>query len=258
MCGWCGEPAPRTPSRPLRVALPPRRLPAAGSVVQTSRQVLPVEATVRVPAARLDRLVNLVGELVMNQSRLAQAAAQIGAPELANPVQEIERLVGELRDDVLGIRMLPIGTIFGRFRRLVHDPVSRVGQASRPGDGRCRNRTRQEHSGPACRAAGSPVAQFARPRNRKHGGTVRRAGKPPRATIRLSAVHTGSDVVGERRGRWPWDQSRGGASQGYCKSNHRRRRETERQRDGESGAAARLLDCAEGHERLGTRRGYGT
>ena len=79
------------------------------------------ESTVRVPAVRLDRLVNLLGELVMNQSRLSQAAAHVGAPELANPVQEIERLVAALRDDVLGIRMLPIGTIFGRFRRVVHD-----------------------------------------------------------------------------------------------------------------------------------------
>ena len=44
-------------------------------------------------AGRLDRLVNLVGELVMNQSRLTQAASQVGTPELVNPVQEIERLV---------------------------------------------------------------------------------------------------------------------------------------------------------------------
>ena len=80
------------------------------------------------PAARLDRLVNLVGELVMNQSRLTQAASQVGAPELANPVQEIERLVAELREDVLGIRMLPIGTIFGRFRRLVHDLSTELGK----------------------------------------------------------------------------------------------------------------------------------
>jgi two-component system chemotaxis sensor kinase CheA len=83
----------------------------------TSARALAKESTVRVPSGRLDRLVNLVGELVMNQSRLTQVMTQIGAPELANPVQEIERLVAELRDDVLGIRMLPIGTLFSRFRR---------------------------------------------------------------------------------------------------------------------------------------------
>jgi two-component system chemotaxis sensor kinase CheA len=86
------------------------------------------ESVVRVPSTRLDRLVNLVGELVMNQSRLMQAAMLAGTPELANPVQEMERLVAELRDDVLSIRMLPIGTIFGRFRRLVHDLSAELGK----------------------------------------------------------------------------------------------------------------------------------
>jgi two-component system chemotaxis sensor kinase CheA len=47
---------------------------------------------VRVPSSRLDRLVNLVGEMVMNQSRLTRAASYLGSPELANPVQELERL----------------------------------------------------------------------------------------------------------------------------------------------------------------------
>jgi chemotaxis protein histidine kinase CheA len=68
---------------------------------------------VRVPSSRLDRLVGLVGELVMNHSRLAQAAALVGARELAAPVEEIDRLVSELRDSVLGIRMMPIGSVIG-------------------------------------------------------------------------------------------------------------------------------------------------
>ena len=103
---------PATESSPSSVGLPiPKPL------VEETRKAAVKESTVRVPSARLDRLVSLVGELVMNQSRMSQAAAKANAPELANPVQEIERLVAELRDDVLGIRMLPIGIIFGRFRR---------------------------------------------------------------------------------------------------------------------------------------------
>jgi two-component system, chemotaxis family, sensor kinase CheA len=173
---------------------PASQLPAAGAVVQTSRQMLPVEATVRVPAARLDRLVNLVGELVMNQSRLAQAAAQIGAPELANPVQEIERLVGELRDDVLGIRMLPIGTIFGRFRRLVHDLSAELNkQADLVTEG-----AETELDKSILDRLAEPLVHLLR-NSLDHGiesaEERARAGKPPRATIRLSAVHTGSDVV---------------------------------------------------------------
>ena len=62
------------------------------STEPASARTLAKESTVRVPSGRLDRLVNLVGELVMNQSRLTQIVSQIGAAELANPVQEIERL----------------------------------------------------------------------------------------------------------------------------------------------------------------------
>ena len=109
------DPAPAAPSReasaiPVEVPEQREKIPVHTATPDGVRKALAKEATVRVPSARLDRLVNLVGELVMNQSRLAQAALQSGAVELANPVQELERLVSELRDNVLGIRMLPIGT----------------------------------------------------------------------------------------------------------------------------------------------------
>ncbi|MBK8002223.1 MAG: hypothetical protein IPK15_26910 [Verrucomicrobia bacterium] len=52
--------------------------------------------------------MNSVGELVMNQSRLNQVTARLEVTDLAVPVEEIERLVSELRDNVLGIRMMPI------------------------------------------------------------------------------------------------------------------------------------------------------
>jgi two-component system chemotaxis sensor kinase CheA len=104
-----------TPPLPANAPAPEDEARAPGAQAQAR------EATVRVPASRLDRLVNLVGELVLNQSRLVMAASRAHAPELAVPVEEIERLVAELRDEVLQIRMMPIGTIFARFRRLVHD-----------------------------------------------------------------------------------------------------------------------------------------
>lgn len=158
------------------------------------RKALVKESTVRVPSGRLDRLVNLVGELVMNQSRLAQAAAQSGAPELANPVQEIERLVAELRDDVLGIRMLPIGTIFGRFRRLVHDLSAELGkQADLVTEG---GETELDKS--ILDQLAEPLVHLLR-NSLDHGieSAEERAGrgKPQRGSIRLSAAHTGSAVV---------------------------------------------------------------
>jgi len=158
------------------------------------KKALVKESTVRVPAARLDRLVNLVGELVMNQSRLAQAASQAGAQELANPVQEMERLVAELREDVLGIRMLPIGTIFGRFRRLVHDLSTELGkEADLVTEG-----ADTELDKSILDQLGEPLVHLLR-NSMDHGfgcPEERTAiGKPRRGTIRLAAEHTGSDIV---------------------------------------------------------------
>jgi len=152
------------------------------------------ESSVRVPSARLDRLVNLVGELVINQSHLAQAAAQSGAPEFTNPVQELERLLAELRDNVLGIRMLPIGTLFGRFRRLVHDLSTELGkEVDLVTEG---EETEMDKS--ILDQLSEPLVHCLR-NSLDHGiepASDRLAqGKPQRAVVRLSAVHTGSDVV---------------------------------------------------------------
>jgi two-component system chemotaxis sensor kinase CheA len=152
------------------------------------------EASVRVPASRLDRLVNLVGELVMNQSRLVTAASRYHAPELAAPVEEIERLVAELRDDVLQIRMMPIGTIFGRFRRLVHDLSQQLGkEIELVTEG---EETELDKS--ILDALGEPIVHLLR-NSIDHGiesTTDRLAkGKTSQGTIRLSAAHRGSDVV---------------------------------------------------------------
>ena len=169
-----------------------RGLPAAPPMRRTGD--LARESTVRVPCERLDHLVNLVGELVMNQSRLARAAAEKCAPEFTNPVQELERLVAELRDDVLGIRMLPIGTLFGRFRRLVHDLSAELGkQVDLVTEG-----AETELDKSILDQLGEPLVHCLR--NCLDHGVETPAerlakGKPARATIRLSALHTGSDVV---------------------------------------------------------------
>lgn len=175
------------------------QLPDAGPIMPAVPQVTAhrstgKQATVRVPSSRLDRLVNLVGELVMNQSRLALATSQHKLPELANPVQELGRLVAELRDNVLGIRMLPIGTLFGGFRRLVHDLSQELGKEAA-----------LETEGAETELDKSILDQLSEPivhclRNcLDHGAEPpeERAalGKPRRVTIRLSAAHIGSSVV---------------------------------------------------------------
>ncbi|MGN7158764.1 chemotaxis protein CheA [Sphingomonas sp. SAFR-052] len=93
---------------------PPTDSPAARSTAKA-------EESVRVPAARLDALMDRVGELVIAQSRLSQCADRGQDLVLRSVSEEIERLAGELRDTMMVLRMVPVGSLFSRFRRLIHD-----------------------------------------------------------------------------------------------------------------------------------------
>lgn len=161
---------------------------------ETAQKPAAAEATVRVPSGKLDRLVNLVGELVMNQSRLSQAAAGLDAAEIAAPVEEIERLVSELRETVLGIRMMPIGVTFHRFKRLVHDLSGELGkQIELVTEG-----ASTELDKTVLDQLGDPLVHLIR-NSVDHGIEAAEqraaAGKPERGTIRLAASHVGSNVV---------------------------------------------------------------
>lgn len=90
--------------------------------------------SVRVPAERLDLLMDRVGELVIVQSRLAQLAGNgisgpAGELALRSISEEVERLANELRDTMMVLRMVPIASLFGRFRRLVHDLARETGKS---------------------------------------------------------------------------------------------------------------------------------
>jgi two-component system chemotaxis sensor kinase CheA len=84
--------------------------------------------SIRVPAERLDDMMDRVGELVIAQSRLRQIAAASGDAAVKSVAEEIERLALELRDTTMGVRMLPIGQLFGRYRRLIHDLARDLGK----------------------------------------------------------------------------------------------------------------------------------
>jgi len=84
--------------------------------------------TVRVPAPKLDAILDQLGELVIAQARLNQIAARFGDSTLDGLVEEFQRLIGGLRDTTLAIRMLPIETVFGKFRRVVRDLSVELGK----------------------------------------------------------------------------------------------------------------------------------
>ena len=76
---------------------------------------------VKVDSSKLDRLINLVGELVINGAKLDQVASDIAHEELNETIEGITMALDDLREISLGLRMVPIGTTFNRFHRVIRD-----------------------------------------------------------------------------------------------------------------------------------------
>jgi two-component system chemotaxis sensor kinase CheA len=146
-----------------------------------------------VPAERLDALVNLVGELVTVQARLSQIASRSSDGIILSLSEEVERLTGELRDTTLNIRMLPIGSTFGRFKRLVRDLSLELGkEIELTTEG-----AETELDKTVIEKLNDPLVHLIR-NSIDHGieapETRTSAGKPRIGTIHLSAVHSGANV----------------------------------------------------------------
>jgi two-component system chemotaxis sensor kinase CheA len=108
---------------PIEAAAP--AAPVAGGPPAATQ---PAGENVRVPAERLDALMDRVGELVIAQSRLSQLAHNRHDLLLRSVTEDIERLAGELRDTMMVLRMVPVSSLFGRFRRLIHDLARDTGK----------------------------------------------------------------------------------------------------------------------------------
>lgn len=174
---------------PARAADPARREKAAPAADKSGGG-----SSLRVAAERLDELMDRVGELVIAQARLTQIAAGSSDGALKNIAEELERLSSGLRDTTMGIRMVPIGSIFSRFRRLVHDLSRELGKEIEfitTGEDTELDKTMIEK-------LADPLVHLIR-NSVDHGledGTVRLAnGKPSKGTVRLSAVYAGAEVA---------------------------------------------------------------
>jgi len=151
-------------------------------------------SSLRVPAERLDELMDRVGELVIAQARLSQIAAQSADAGLKTIAEELERLSSGLRDTTMGIRMVPIGTLFSRFRRLVHDLSGELGKPIEfitSGEDTELDKTMIER-------LADPLVHLIR-NAVDHGleSAEKRVatGKPAKGVVRLSAVYSGAEVA---------------------------------------------------------------
>lgn len=160
------------------------------------------DRTIRVDVALLDRLLNLVGELVVERGRLGQLGQELGrrpavhdlADELFRVNGQIARITGALQDAVLQARMLPVARIFRRFPRLVRDLALMLGkdvELELAGEDTELDRTLHE-------VVADPLLHLVR-NALDHGieppDERRRAGKPPTGRVRLAAAREGHHVL---------------------------------------------------------------
>jgi two-component system chemotaxis sensor kinase CheA len=165
-------------------------------VTEASRLFAEVRAaqTVRVKFEQLDKIMNLVGELVINKIALLQVTSDNGGGEIKRIAGNIDRLTSDLHDLVMQVRMVPASQIFDRFPRLVRDLSLQKGkEIDLVMDGRDIEIDRT-----VLDEVGEPLIHLLR-NSIDHGIETpderRNAGKNPVGRIRLSAQRSGDHVI---------------------------------------------------------------
>src|SRR5471032_241102 len=101
----------------------------AAPVVPAAPRPAPESTSIRVAVEKVDQLINLVGELVITQSMLAQRSDlldPVAHSDLLNSMGQLERNARDLQESVMSIRMMPMEFVFSRFPRLVRDLASKL------------------------------------------------------------------------------------------------------------------------------------
>jgi two-component system chemotaxis sensor kinase CheA len=181
--------APRAPPATIEPT------PAAQAAQKASRDAKPQESqSVRVDADKLDRLINLVGELIIATAGANLIARRTGNVELQESNSTLSDLVEEVRDSALQLRMVKIGATFGRFKRVVHDVARELGKDIElrvSGEDTELDKTVVEK-------IGDPLMHLVR-NAMDHGidaPEVRAArGKPAQGTVALNAYHDSGSIV---------------------------------------------------------------
>lgn len=128
---------PPQPSNALAVATPPKptdvkpAAPAAQARAASDSHVSLGVTSIRVDLEKIDRLVDMVGELVITQAMLQMQTRGLPVdqfPELLRGVDELSQHMRELQEAVMSVRMQPVKSIFSRMPRIVHDIAQQLGK----------------------------------------------------------------------------------------------------------------------------------
>ncbi|KRA64376.1 chemotaxis protein CheA [Caulobacter sp. Root656] len=193
-------PAPVAAPAPTPAAAPvAANAPAATPAAKPAQIDVPGpgQSVIRVDPERIDHLIDLVGELVINQAMLAQRVGEYGiAPSsnLAMGLDELEQLTRQIQDSVMAIRAQPVKSVFQRMPRLVREVANMTGKQARlvmDGENTEVDKTVIER-------LADPITHMLRnaidhglesPEERKA------AGKNPEGVVRLAALHRSGRIV---------------------------------------------------------------
>lgn len=189
------EAAPQAPAAGEAAAPAPARAAAAPAEGRAARAAA---TTVRVGTDRLDALMNLMGEMVIQRTRLAQLSGQYELGDLRGAVEDMTRVTNDLQTLIMQVRMMPVDAVFMRFPRMVRDLANTLGKQVElviSGEETELDRT-------VIDGLGDPLVHMLR--NAVDHGLEKpedrvAAGKDATGTVSLSARHAGSSVVIEVR-----------------------------------------------------------
>jgi two-component system chemotaxis sensor kinase CheA len=155
------------------------------------------ESSIRVSVGKVDKMVNLVGELVITQAMLAETISkmdQASNESLVNGLAQLDRNTRELQESVMSVRMMPINLVFSRFQRVVRDSAIKLNkkvQLKIIGEG-------TELDKGLIERISDPLTHLVR-NSLDHGIELSderiAKGKPPQGTITLRAAHQGGSIV---------------------------------------------------------------
>ncbi|HZX33424.1 MAG TPA: chemotaxis protein CheA [Rhodocyclaceae bacterium] len=149
---------------------------------------------IRVKAEKLDEHINLIGELIITSASTSLIAQRANIPELFEAAERLSRLVEEIRDSALGLRMVQIGATFNKFQRVVRDVSAELGKDIRLEI----TGAETELDKTVVEKIGDPLTHLVR-NSMDHGiecaETRVARGKPAHGTIGLNAYHDSGSIV---------------------------------------------------------------
>lgn len=181
------------PQAPQEVAVKPT---ASAKPAKETAQNLE-SSSIRVGVEKVDHIINLVGELVITQAMLAQAAIEIDPAlheRLHSGIAMLERNTRELQESAMSIRMMPISFVFSRFPRVVRDTAAKLNKKVKL----VTHGENTELDRGLIEKLADPLTHLVR-NSLDHGienAEVRQAkGKPEEGTLTLKAFHQGGNII---------------------------------------------------------------